>query len=98
MSEKPPPPEQMAARALDAYKKGALPEAIAGFRSAQRAYQDVGDEARADEMANSLCVALLQAGEPQQALEAVRHSPERFLARGDLSHGAQAYGNLAAAQ
>lgn len=48
-------------------------------------------------MANSLSVALLQAGRPQEALQAVQGTVEVFAELGDQQREAMATGNLAAA-
>jgi len=48
-------------------------------------------------MANNRSVALLQAGKPRLALEAVHGTPEVFAETGEKGLRAQALGNLAAA-
>jgi hypothetical protein len=48
-------------------------------------------------MENNLSVVLLQIGQPQEALNAVKDTPSIFTQLGDEAGAAYAYGNLAAA-
>ncbi len=82
---------------MAAFRDGRFEAAASGFRAVQRAHAAAGDELRSVEAANNLSVALLQAGHPQDALEAVRGTPELLARLGDPRRAAQAYGNLAAA-
>lgn len=81
-------------RALEAYRAKRLDEAARLFEAARAAETD---PATAAELGNNLSVAYLQAGRPQEALEAVRGTPELFRQLGDRRREAQAAGNLAAA-
>lgn len=83
--------------ALAAYADGELEQAIDGFERARQSYEQHSDSAKAAEMANSLSVALLQAGRPQEALRAVQGTAQVFAALGDERRQAVATGNLAAA-
>ncbi len=90
-------PSQLEQGALEDFRQGSLDAAIAGFTVAREAYEAGGDTSKAAEMSNNICVALLQAGRPAEALDAVRPTPALFAALGDQLRTAQAYGNLAAA-
>jgi tetratricopeptide (TPR) repeat protein len=82
---------------MRAYRQGRHGEAAERFEAARRAYLASGDRAKGAEMANNLCVALLQAGRPAEALRAVEGTPEVFASLGDGLAEGQAYGNLGAA-
>jgi tetratricopeptide (TPR) repeat protein len=92
-----PRPDAVAERALQAFRQGRFAEAAEGFDAARRALSEAGDEPAAAEAANNLCVALLQAGRPDDALRAVTGTPEAFDRLGDPARAAQALGNLASA-
>lgn len=89
------PAARVEAASLEHYQAGRLAEAIAGFGEARQAFLDADLPLKAAEMANNLGVALLQDKKPQQALEAVRGTPELFLDAGDLQQAGLAMGNLA---
>ncbi len=97
MSPDPPPPASIEEQALRAYRAGRHLEAAAGFHAARLAYRACGHRPKEAEMANNQCVALLQAGQPTEALQAVEGTPEAFAALGDDLGEGQAYGNLGAA-
>lgn len=80
-----------------AYRRGELSAAAEGFRSASAAYTRDGNELAAAEAANNLCVTLLQADRPQDALVCVQGTEAIFERRQDLGRAAQAYGNLGSA-
>jgi len=92
-----PAPDAVAQRALLAFRQGRFAEAAEGFGDARRAYGAAGDQPAEAEAANNLCVALLQAGRPDEALRAVEGTPESFDRLGDPARAAQALGNLASA-
>ena len=79
------------------YRKGELDAAVGAFHSAREAYAQEGREDKAAEMSNAVCVALIQAGRPQDALEAVRGTPATFARMADTGREGKALGNLAAA-
>lgn len=80
-----------------AYRSGRLEQARAGFAAARTAFHEQGDEARAAEAANNLCVVLLRLRRGADALEAVEGTPECLEAAGLPREAAQAWGNLASA-
>ncbi len=92
-----PAPDAVAERALQAFRQGRFAEAAEGFGAARQAYAAAGDQSAEAEAANNLCVALLQAGRPDEALRAVEGTPETFDRLGDPARAAQALGNLASA-
>jgi tetratricopeptide (TPR) repeat protein len=83
--------------AAAAYRRGRWDAAALAFSRARQAYLERGQALKAAEAANNLSVTLLQAGKPEQALEAVRGTPEAFLSASETRLAAQAYGNLGAA-
>lgn len=80
------------------YEADDLEGAIFHFAQARQVFEATGDIPKADEVRNSLSVALVRAGRPIEALAAVEGTPQRFDERGDRSNAAKAYGNLASAQ
>jgi tetratricopeptide (TPR) repeat protein len=82
---------------MRAYQRGDLTAAAEGFRAAANAYAQAGDEAAAAEAANNLCVALLQADRPQEALACVQDTPAVFERFNDPARAAQAHGNAGSA-
>ncbi len=97
MTDRSASPDAVAERALLAFRQGRFAEAAEGFEIARRARAEAGEESAAAEAANNLCVALLQAGRPDDALHAVAGTPEAFDRMGDPARAAQAVGNLASA-
>jgi tetratricopeptide (TPR) repeat protein len=87
----------LAQQAMRAYRRGELSAAADGFRAASAAYAHRGDELAAAEAANNLCVTLLQADRPMEALESVQGTAEAFERHQELGRAAQAYGNLGTA-
>jgi tetratricopeptide (TPR) repeat protein len=90
-------PAQLEQLAMSHFRQGNLPSALDAFRLAQESYSEEGREDKSAEMLNSICVTLLQARRPQEALEAVRDTPALFARIGDRAREGQALGNLAAA-
>lgn len=90
-------PESLAQRALQDFRQGRFSDAVRGFGAARQLFGQAGDKAAAAEAANNLCVALLQARQPAEALRAVEGTPEVFDGLGDPKRAAQAVGNLASA-
>jgi len=67
------------------------------FQQAAQEYDHEGDVVQAAEMQNNRSVALLQAGKPQDALEAVAGTDEVFAQAHDTKRQAMAFGNQGAA-
>lgn len=80
-----------------AYRAGRLEQARAGFVAACEAFQQSGDDARAAEAANNLCVVLLRLRRNAESLEVVQGTPQRLETAGLPLEAAQAWGNLASA-
>ena len=83
---------------MAAYKKGHWASAAERFAEARVAFAKEGDDLKSAEMANNLCVVMLQQKRSSDALEAVEGTWDIFLAHGEEHRAAQAYGNLAAAR
>ena len=79
------------------YGKGNFKDAAGLFSQAAQAYASEGDELNAAEMKNNESVAYLQAGNAQEALQAVEGTEEVFLKAGDLKRQGIAISNRAAA-
>ena len=71
--------------------------AARAFEAAADGFKDQGDKIKAAEMANNMSVALLQADQPQAALDALGNSVEVFSEEKDYKRQAMAVGNKAAA-
>ena len=84
-------------QAFTACREGRLEDAIDGFAAARQAFLAKGNLEKEAEMASNLSVALLQADQPQEALEAIKDVPTVFLDLGDMDRAALAYGNLGSA-
>lgn len=67
------------------------------YRQAAGAYDQAEDRQKYAELANNLSVALLQAGDPQAALEATQGTERIFAEAGNLRSQALALGNQASA-
>lgn len=89
--------ESLAQRALQDFRQGRFADAAEGFRIVQQAHESAQDPGAAAEAANNRSVALLQAGRPEEARQAVMGTPEVFDLAGDAVRAAQAVGNLATA-
>ena len=90
-------PWRLENQAITAFREGRLEDAIDGFAAARQAFLDKGNLGKEAEMASNLSVALLQAEQPQKALEAIKNIPTVFLDLGDMDRAALAYGNLGSA-
>jgi tetratricopeptide (TPR) repeat protein len=90
-------PTELSKQGQQAYQEGRLDEAILKFEAARDHYLQENNELLAAEMANNLCVVLLKADRPKEALKFVEGTPEIFLERGDDKATGIAFGNLASA-
>ena len=90
-------PQQIAKEAQSAYKMGDFAGAAQSFEAARQSYLAASDPLMAAEMANNVSVALLQAGDPQGALQAVEGTAALFNEAGERKRQALALGNQAAA-
>jgi tetratricopeptide (TPR) repeat protein len=97
VTDRAPTPDADAERALLAFRQGRFAEAAEGFDAVRRDCTEAGNQPAAAEAANNQCVALLQAGRPDEALRVVQGTPETFDHLGDPARAAQALGNLASA-
>lgn len=80
-----------------AFQKEQFQEAARLYQQAVEACQTTGDALATAEMKNNLSVALIKAGDPNQALAAVIGTDEIFANAGDYRRQAIALGNLASA-
>jgi tetratricopeptide (TPR) repeat protein len=90
-------PRALEKRAFKDYRDGDLNAAEAGFRTAQAAYTATGNDSKAAEMANNLCVVLVGLGRPQEALKAIEGTDQVFASAGDRLNAARTIGNRASA-
>jgi tetratricopeptide (TPR) repeat protein len=90
-------PDDLSKRAQQAYQDNRLDEAISKYEEAKELYLQEGNSLLAAEMANNLCVVLLKADRPEEALESVQGTPDLFLEHGDEKAAGIAFGNLASA-
>lgn len=97
MTQEPHSPEDLSREALEAYQRGAYEDAAQGFQTAKGEFLNCGDVIAAAEAANNLSVVLLKMDRGEEALEAVKETPEIFLRAGDQQREVMALGNLAAA-
>ena len=86
-------PGELAFEARRAYDGGDYLEAARLFKAAEQGYDLEPDPCLAAEMANNCSVALLQAGEPQAALQALEGRERVFESAGDLKHLGMTWGN-----
>ncbi len=89
-------PKQLAKEGQTHYKHKYFIAAAEAFKAASEGYKVNGDKLAAAEMSNNLSVALLQAGEAEQALQAAQGTDEIFENGGDIRRQAMAIGNQAA--
>jgi tetratricopeptide (TPR) repeat protein len=82
---------------LAAFRRGDLATAYDDFLAARAAYDASGSALKAAEMANNLCVVLVQLGRGREAVWVVQGTAETFTEGGDLLSAARAFGNLASA-
>ncbi len=90
-------PKQLISEAQSAYRRGDYAAAAQSFEAVRQSYLLAGKEILAAEMANNVSVALLQNGNPEEALQAVTGTAAVFAAAGDQKRQAMAIGNQAAA-
>lgn len=90
-------PVQLAEQGKQAFAAKDFKRAASLFSEAASAYATQDDTLNAAEMKNNLSVALLQAGNPKGAYEAVAGTDEVFAWAGDVKRQAIAFGNQAAA-
>jgi tetratricopeptide (TPR) repeat protein len=91
------PASELERQAMAAYRRGEKEAAADGFASAMSSYRDGGDTRKAAEMANNLCVVLVDLGRGEEAVRVVEGTAAVFAAAGDAVMAAKATGNLAAA-
>ncbi len=90
-------PEQLETEGKSAYGEKDYQQAADLFLAAEEGYRLKGEAVKAAEMANNRCVALIQAGENQDALDAVKDTIEIFEQDGETLLQAMALGNRASA-
>lgn len=90
-------PTQLAAEGRRLYKEGGYLDAAQSFEAAANGYHQTGDLITAAEMNNNCSVALLQAGEADQALRVVADTVGIFEKAGEVKQQAMALGNRASA-
>jgi tetratricopeptide (TPR) repeat protein len=90
-------PAQLAEEGKLAFQNRQFDQAADFFRRASAAYTLGRAGVLAAEMQNNLSVALLQAGKPGEALEAVLGTDQVFAGANDLKRHGMALGNQAAA-
>lgn len=90
-------PAQLEAQGKRAFADKKFDEAAALFRQAADSYTQGSMGLMAAEMMNNASVALLQAGKPQESLDAVMGTEKTFEEAKDIKRQAMALGNTAAA-
>lgn len=90
-------PAQLEAQGKRAFADKKFDEAAALFREAADGYTQGNLGLMAAEMMNNVSVALLQAGKPQESLDAVMGTEKIFEEAKDIKRQAMALGNTAAA-
>ena len=90
-------PKQVESAADGAYLNGEFLKAAHFYKTAMKSFEAQGDEIRAAEMANNCSVALLKAGEANDALLVLEGTSKIFEDVGDVRHQAMAFGNRGAA-
>lgn len=91
-------PEDLAREATRTYRAGDYNQALKVFSEARHLFHTSGLPLRAAEMDNNLCVCLLELDRAQEALTAVKETPNIFHNEGNLLLEAQALGNRAMAK
>ncbi len=89
--------DQIILEAQNAYQHGKFEDARRLFGAAQESFVTQGDDLRAAEMANNLCVVYLQLSQAQLALDVVAPTIPVFQNSGNQKMLAVSYGNWAAA-
>ncbi len=92
-----PEPAQLAEQGKKAFENKKFDDAIELFNQAAQGYTSERSELMAAEMMNNMSVALLQAGKPQEALNAAQETDKVFAGVNDLKRQGMALGNQAAA-
>ena len=92
-----PEPSQLEAQGKNAFADKKFDEAAILFRQAAECYTLGRDGLMAAEMLNNVSVALLQAGKPQESLDAVLGTAKTFEEAKDVKRQAMALGNTASA-
>jgi len=90
-------PVQLNEKGKESFQNADFDEAADLFHQAAEGYALTRDEALAAEARNNMSVALLQAGRPQEALDAALNTDAVFEGRQDVKRQAMALGNQAAA-
>jgi tetratricopeptide (TPR) repeat protein len=90
-------PADLAEQGKQAFKKKNFAEAAELFNQAADGFTYGRDGLLAAEMKNNMSVALLQAGKPQEALDAVLGTDKYFEEAKDIKRQGMAFGNQAAA-
>ncbi len=90
-------PDQIAAQGKNAFEHKKFDEAAEFFRQASEGYTMGRAGLMAAEMKNNMSVALLQAGKPQEALEAALGTDQIFQSAKDIKRQGMSLGNQAAA-
>jgi len=90
-------PEQLEVEGKSAYEEKDYQQAVDLFLAAEEGYRLKGEAVKAAEMANNRCVALIQVGENQDALDAVKDTIEIFEQAEKALLRAMALGNRASA-
>ncbi len=90
-------PAQLEAQGKRAFLDKKFDEAAGLFREAAESYTLGRSELMAAEMMNNVSVALLQAGKPQESLDAVQGTAKIFEEANDIKRQGMALGNTAAA-
>ena len=88
---------QLVSEAKDLYQAGKYQQAADSFSRAAAVYIELEERCLAAEMKNNQCVSLLQAKQPQSALEVVKGTSEIFDLAGDRLKMAMALANEATA-
>jgi tetratricopeptide (TPR) repeat protein len=89
--------KQLAEQGTQAYQRGDFAQAATLFNESASSYEAEGNHLDAAEMKNNLSVALLQADQPQAALDAALGTDQLFADANDLRRQGLALGNQAAA-
>ncbi|MEW5830872.1 MAG: hypothetical protein AB1846_18425 [Chloroflexota bacterium] len=89
--------EQLAETAKGVFQQGNFTQAAGEFAHLAQSYADRGEALMAAEMRNNQSVSLLQAGQPESALDVVQDTDKIFAQAGDLRRQGLSLGNRAAA-
>ena len=90
-------PEALNAQAQKYFRSGNFTQAASLYLAVEDRYKLEADLLQAAVMANNRSVSLLQAGDPQGALEALEGTLKIFEDFGDIRHLAMTWGNQASA-